>query len=251
MPTIGRVCIHGRCRPDKSSQHMLKLVKDATMCLLGFEKEDKFDYHVLLHFSNPDLTPGFFGCEAEVTSHTYFDVKAYAARLEKWLNDQITSACGSEGINVSVMDPEDVASSDAAAAVQEEKAPVLKSEFKPGKCIHVVSHVHSEREYSHELEADLKILIQAFMESESKGSYDTLYGSLVRDYSRMGKHLSSWHLFVAAKSLGGSDEACGQRLWALCRRLEEWLNVQLFAKYPEYERTVCVPMRNELKPSVL
>ncbi|ULR16508.1 E4 ORF4 [Bat mastadenovirus] len=258
MPTSASVTIYGRCQPKISSEHMLKLVKDATMCLLGFEREeDKLDYSVLLRFYNAVRSPGFFSCDLEVSCESYFDVEAYAARLEKWLNSQITPASGSEGITVMKMDPE--ASAAAAAAASEaattsteaEKTPSLKSQFKPGKCIHIVSHVHADSEFSPALETDLKSLIQAFLESESKGTYDTLYGALARDYSRMGPHLCSLHLFVASKSLSGSDEACGQRVWALCHRLEEWLNVQLFAKYPEYERTVCVPMRNELKPFVL
>lgn len=247
MGFSGTVVIYGRCNPKINTDHMLTLVKNATMALLGFDEEDRLDYSVMLVFSNAVCTPGFFSCEAEVSCESFFDVDAYAKRLEDWLSSQLrSSAYGTDGISVFVKDPTASTSTTEPGFA----ASSLKSQYKPGKCIHVVSDVFEGKTYSEELKQDLHTLIQSFLESESKGTYDTFYGGMVPDKAKSNKEVYALHLVVACKNLGGSDDACAQRVWAMCQRLEEWLDVQLYAKHPDYRRTVCVLLRNELKPSV-
>lgn len=244
-----KVTIYGRCKPHISSEYMLRLVKDATLCLMGFDHDDfNLDYSVDLIFKSPVLSPGFFSCDLLVKSDPNFNVVEYSKKLEEWLNQQLPSARGFE--NVTVVPMEDDVNPDEGASTSASSCSMSKH-FKLGKCLHVVSRVYDGRRMNEDLKTDILTLVGSFFESESKGSYENLYAAAVPDTSKTDDRIFSLHVFVASKNLGAGDEACGQRMWAMCYRLEEWLNVQLFAKYPDYERSVCAPLRNELKSSML
>ncbi|AMB43139.1 E4 ORF4 [Bat mastadenovirus WIV11] len=246
-----RLTLFGRCKPKYSSEFMLKMVKDATLCLQGFHQDDfGMDYSVQLDFKNTVLSPGFFSCDLLVEAGAEFNISDYAEKLTTWLTHQLHCEPGFETVTVVPQDP--VEEEGAAACSSSSTHPPPKmSNFKLGKCISLVSHIYEHQDFSEELKHDIQLLTRAFFESESKGGYEKIFACAVENPQKCGPLQYGLFVFVASESLGGGDEACGQRLWALCQRLEEWLNVQLFAKYPEYERSVCVPQRNELKPSVL
>lgn len=246
-----RLTLFGRCKPRFSSEFMLKLVKDATLCLQGFHQDDfGMDYNVTLDFKNTVLSPGFFSCDLLVEAGADFDIQDYAEKLTNWLTNQLHCEQGFETVSVVPQDP--VAKESGACAAGPSAAPPSKmSQFRLGKCISLVSHIYENQDFSDELKHDIQTLTRAFFESESKGGYEKVYACAVENPTKCGPLQYGLFVFVASDSLGSGDEPCGQRVWAICQRLEEWLNVQLFAKYQEYERTVCVPQRNELKPSVL
>ncbi|UYL15025.1 E4 ORF4 [Bat mastadenovirus] len=251
-----KVCklnLYGRCRPHISSDYMLRLVKDATMCLMGFDRDDfGLDYTVMLNFKNPVYAPGFFSCELVVRARDTFNVEEYALKLEDWLSGQLTPSSGFESVTVVPLENEVAAAADVVgeASSSSDSSPRMSSRFKLAKCIHLTTTVYEGELLTEDLRRDVVSLTSAFFESESKGSYDTLFASAIPDPGKINERTFSLQLSVASQALGGSEEACGQRLWALCYRLNEWLDVQLFAKYPEYQRSVCVPVRNELKPSL-
>lgn len=238
------ISIYGRCSTNVSENRFLVLTKQLVMCMLGFDQEEHgLDYSVLLRVTNKVEGVGCFGCDLEVEAGDGFDPEKYRKDLEEWLNDQLGMKSGFLSVTCTLK--KEATADDAAVA------PLATSKFSLGKVIGMSVITHNDQEISAALKEDVLKLTIRFFDSEAKGGNDKLSVAMIPNPEKTRQGKLAFHLFVSADFLSGSEEACGQRIWALCQRLETWLNVQLFAKYPEYNTTICTIKLNELKISML
>lgn len=256
-PTSSSFClisIYGRCKPSINPDTLLYSVKQLTMCLMGFHQQNESpNYTLELKFCNKISAPGVFGCDLQVCYEKDFDPAKYCRQLDSWLNDQMRNQLGFLSVTCECVEYPRAAVTAAATAAPSSSSPVVlpvpprMSHFKLGKCLEVTCRTHNEQPFSDELQNDVIKLLSAFFESESKGGYKDLYAAAFVDRMRTCVGVLCFSVFVGCEPLGGSEEAASQRLWAMCYRLSDWMNVQLFAKYPEYNVTSCTPVPNDLK----
>lgn len=215
------------------------------MSMLGFDQEQHgLAHNVLITFKNEVDGVGVYGCDLEVEGGAGLNSEKYLHDLEELLQKELSKKSGFLSVTC-VLKKDDTVSASTATAISP------ASKFQLSKVFGVTVSTFNNYEISRGLKEDVFKLLTRFFDSETKGGYGGVSAAVFLNEQKTRPDHLCLHLVVSTDYFNASEEACSQRMWALCQRLETWMNVQLYAKYSEYNATVCIPKTNELKFSML